>query len=67
MTTPPIKLTTLGSRCVELHTAPAALTPGGIQIEQITHPGTILEKHLVLSLTPNEARQLVAQTQSALQ
>lgn len=66
MTSPPIKLSTLGSRCVELHAAPAALTPGGVQIEQITHPGTILEQHLVLTLIPHEARRLIKQIQSAL-
>lgn len=61
-----IRLSTIGSDCVQLRAVPAALVAGGAQIEVVSREGTVLEDRLTLSLTAAEAHSLVEQIKEAL-
>lgn len=62
----PIELSVIGSRQTTVRAMPAALEPGGVQIETVTFPGTLIEKRATLSLTAAEAEVLVEQITTVL-
>ena len=56
-----IRLSVIGSQCVELEVTPAALpeAEGGVTIWITGWKGTVLEEKVAYTLTADEAKQLV--------
>lgn len=62
----PIELSVIGSNQTTVRAMPAALEPGGVQIETVTFPGTLIEKRGTLSLSAAEAEVLAEQIATVL-
>jgi hypothetical protein len=57
----PIELSVTGCDHTTVRATPAALEPGGVQIEIVTFAGTPIETRDIVSLTAAEAEVLVGQ------